>query len=241
MCKFYSAIVMKNGDLLHNENLTSHEDLIDLFGINDSQNSYDKFVRVEFCPKDETDLADMSKYVLNVDESITPDWFEKHREYVTERLSDIVKKRIITGNLSLLTGGLYVVKDAQIDRVKSAIVVYMQNSTVNEMWGNSTVNEMRGNSTVNAMWENSTVNVMWQNSTVNVMWGNSTVNAMLDNSTVKEMRENSTVNEMRGNSTVKEMRGNSTVNEMWGNSTVNEMRGNSTVKYHKSSKSLPKK
>ena len=35
MCKFYSAIVMKNGDLLHNQSLMSHEDIIDMFEIND--------------------------------------------------------------------------------------------------------------------------------------------------------------------------------------------------------------
>ena len=36
MCKFYSAIVLKNGDLLHDVHLTSHEDIIDLYGLNDN-------------------------------------------------------------------------------------------------------------------------------------------------------------------------------------------------------------
>ena len=159
MCKFYSAIVMKNGDLLHNENLMSHEDIIDLFNINDSQTNCNKFVRVEFSPDNDSDLPDISKYKLNADESVVPDWFEKHREYITERLTDIVKNRIISGSHKLLTGGLYVVKDAEIGRIKSAIVVYLQNSQVNTMLGNSQVN---------VMWENSQVNVMWGNSTVKI-------------------------------------------------------------------------
>lgn len=46
MCKFYSAIVMRNGDILHNANLTSHEDLIQLFNINDSQNCCDNLVEI---------------------------------------------------------------------------------------------------------------------------------------------------------------------------------------------------
>lgn len=148
MCKFYSAIVMRNGDLLHNENLMSHEDIIDLFNINDSQVNCNKFVRVEFTPSSESDLPDLSKYKLNVDDDLIPDWFENHREYTTERLIAIVKNRIITGKLKLLTGGLYVVKDAEIGSIKSAIVVYLQNSQVNEMWENSQVNVMRGNSQV---------------------------------------------------------------------------------------------
>ena len=157
MCKFYSAIVLKNGDLLHNENLTSHEDIIRLFNINDNQISCENHVKVEFAPNDITDSADIEKYKLNVDEESAPEWFEKHREYVTSQLKEIVSKRIITSDQKLLTGGLYVVKNCKIDRILCAQIVYMQASTVNAMGGNSTVNEMGENSTVNAMWENSTV------------------------------------------------------------------------------------
>jgi hypothetical protein len=203
MCKFYSAIVLRNGDLLHNENLTSHEDIIRLFNINDSQVNCDKFVRVEFTPDKNSDFPIIEKYKLRVDESSVPDWFESYKEYITQRLKEFVGKRIILSDQKILTGGLYVVKDCIIDTIIAAQVVYMQASTVNEMRGNSTVNEMRGNSTVNEMRDNSTVTEMRGNSTVNVMRGNSTVNEMWENSTVNEMRGNSTVNEMRDNSIVK--------------------------------------
>jgi hypothetical protein len=229
MCKFYSAIVLKNGDLLHNENLTSHEDIIRLFNINDNQINCENHVKVEFAPDDITDSADIEKYKLTVDEESTPEWFEKHREYVISRLKDIVSKRIITSDQKLLTGGLYAVKNCKIDKVLCAQIIYMQASTINEMWKNSTINEMWGNSTVNAMTDNSTVNEMWDNSTVNTMRDNSTINEMRDNSTINTMRDNSTINEMRDNSTVNAMRENSTINEMWDNSTVNEMWKNSTI------------
>ena len=183
MCKFYSAIVMKNGDILHDVHLTSHEDIIDLYKLKDDS-MRDNFVRVEYTPENSSDLPDITKYQLNVDESSTPDWFEKHREYVESRLRDIVSKRIITADQKLLTGGLYVVKDCQIDKIKCAVVVYMQNSRVNVMRENSQVNEMRGNSQVNEMRGNSQVNVMWENSQVNVMWENSQVNEMRQNSRV---------------------------------------------------------
>ena len=202
MCKFYSAIVMRNGDLLHNENLTSHEDIISLFNINDSQVNCNKFVRVEYTPDNNTDLPDISKYKLNVDESVTPDWFEKHKDYTIERLKSIVEKRIITINQKILTGGIYVVKDCKIDKLISAQIIYLQGK-VNEMWENSQVNEMWENSLVNEMWENSRVNEMWENSLVNVMRGNSQVNVMRENSQVNVMRESSQVNVMRENSQVK--------------------------------------
>ena len=157
MCKFYSAIVMKNGDILHNENLLSHEDIIRLFNINDTQTNCGKFVRIEFTPDLSEDFPDIEKYKLSVDETFTPGWFEKYRERVTIYLKDFVKKRIILSDQKILTGGLYVVKDCVIDKLISAQVIYLQGS-VNKMCENSTVNEMYENSTVNEMWGNSTVN-----------------------------------------------------------------------------------
>jgi hypothetical protein len=141
MCRFYSAIVMKNGDLLHNENLMSHEDIISLFNINDSHINCDKFVRVEYTPDEESDFFDIEKYKLNVDESSTPKWFEKHREYVTSQLKDFVSKRIITSDHKILTGGLYVVKDCIINSLKVATIVYLQ-GTVQEVWAGGTVQEV---------------------------------------------------------------------------------------------------
>ena len=258
MCKFYSAIVMRNGDILHNENLTSHEDLIRLFNINDSQSCCDKFVRVEFTPDNMEDFPNVDKYKLNVDESATPDWFEKHREYVTGRLKEIVSKRIITSDQKILTGGLYVVKDCIIDKMICATIVYLQaqvnemseNSQVNIMWGNSQigtmsensqVNAMRGNSQIGTMRENSHVNVMRGNSQIGTMSGNSQVNIMWENSQIGTMSGNSHVNAVSENSQVNVMSGNSQIGIMSGNSQVNEMRGDSQVKNYNSTKRLPKK
>ena len=140
MCKFYSAIVMKNGDLLHNENLSSHEDLIKLFNINDSQVNCDKFVRVEFRPDNNSDLPDIEKYILKIDENSEPKWFEKHREYITEKLKDFVGKRIITKNQKILTGGLYIIaKNVTIDKVINANILY-NSGTVTYNYGTVTKN-----------------------------------------------------------------------------------------------------
>ena len=157
MCKFYSAIVMRNGDLLHNENLTSHEDIIRLFNIKDTQINCDKFVRVEFTPDESKDLPNIEKYKLNVDEESCTEWFEEYRDQITERLKEYVSKRIIKSDQKILTGGLYVVTNCKIDKIISAQVIYMQSAQVIQMWGNSQVNEM---------WENSQVKNNYNNSKI---------------------------------------------------------------------------
>lgn len=183
---------MRNGDLLHDENLTSHEDLLRLFNIKDSQVNQDKFVRAEFTPDDKNDFPDIEKYKLNVDEKSIPEWFEKHREYITSRLKEIVSKRIITTDQKILTGGLYVIKNCVIDKLINARVIYLhghintmgKDSQVDRMWENSRVNIMRENSWVIEMNENSQVNIMKENSEVDIMRNNSRVDTMEDYSRV---------------------------------------------------------
>jgi hypothetical protein len=228
MCKFYSAIVMKNGDLLHNENLTSHEDLIDLFGINDTQTNCDKFVRVEFTPDEEKDYFDIEKYKLNIDEETTPKWFEKHREYTTERLKEFVSKRIITTDKKILTGGLYVVKDCIIGKLKVATVVYLQ-GTVQQVRDGGTVQEVRDGGIVQQVRGGGTVQEVWGGGTVQQVWNGGTVQEVRGGGTVQEVWNGGTVQQVRDGGTVQEVRDGGTVQEVWDGGTVQEVRDGGTV------------
>ena len=204
MCKFYSAIVMKNGDLKYSPFTTSHEDIVDLFNLKD--NGKEAFVRVEFSPKNEDDLHLIDKYELELDGTECPEWYNQDlKDKTFGKLKSIVKRFILVKDKrKLLLGGIYILYDCEIEIMKNAIVYNMKSSQVNSMRENSQVNYMRENSQVNYMRENSQVDEMRDNSQVNYMWENSQVNYMWDNSQVNCMRENSQVNEMRDNSSVKQ-------------------------------------
>jgi hypothetical protein len=232
MCKFYSAIVTREGKLLHNKFLTSHEDLIRLFNCNEGVRNVSNdpnFIRVEFSPENQK-YCDINDYKLEVDENSTPIWFDELlRDTITEELTNVVKSMIrLSENISILAGDVVIIgQNTIVDKMVNSHIIYMENSSVNLMWenssvnlmwGNSSVKEMRGNSSVNLMRENSSVNLMRENSSVKEMWENSSVNLMWGNSSVKEMRENSSVNLMRENSSVNFMWENSSVKEMWENS-----------------------
>ena len=182
MCKFYSAIIMPDGSLIHDIHTTSHEDLIQLYGLNDDKPG--RFAKVEYTSDN---LFDLSTYQLNIDEVIRPEWLtDSMFEDAERKLHQIVKKRIITEDRKLLIGGIFIVaENVKIDTVKNAVIEVIKNSTVNEMLENSTVNEMLENSQVGTMRGNSQVGTMWGNSQVGTMWGNSQVGEMWRNSTIK--------------------------------------------------------
>ena len=144
MCKFKSAIVLKNGDVLHNQWVDSHEELITLNNLND--NGRGDFVRIEYIPQDRM-LHEFSKYKLVVDENETPEWFEKHREKVENKMKAIIKNMIISEHTDLIVGRRVIVKPGvNIHTIRFCVIEMLENSQVNRMWENSQVNRMLGNS-----------------------------------------------------------------------------------------------
>ena len=113
MCKFLSAIVLKNGDALANPLIDSHESLMLLFGVKErtlggaATNQHQAFVRVEYTPpiKDKKpDFFDFDNYVLRVDETETPEWFSDVREGVLKKLGGILNRMVVGDDEPLVAG-----------------------------------------------------------------------------------------------------------------------------------------
>jgi hypothetical protein len=218
MCQWKSAIVTRQGELLHHWNVDSHENLVSLFDLKDKN---DYFVRVEFTPTDNK-YADVTAYVLRVDEQSTPAWFEDFRESVTEKLRGIISKAIITGDRRIIVEGEWILAgEAKLERLCGGRVI--------RMLGSSQVGKMLGSSQVGKMLGSSQVGKMLGSSQVGEMLGSSQVGEMLDSSRVGEMLGSSQVGEMLDSSRVGEMLDSSRVGEMLGSSQVGKMLGSSRI------------
>ncbi len=82
MCKAFSCIVTKTGKVYYKVGINSHDDLIEKFHIRELDDEIDKgklkFARVEIVPE-KGYLYPESKWNLQIDERVKPDWWaEKH-------------------------------------------------------------------------------------------------------------------------------------------------------------------
>ena len=153
MCKFYSAIITKTGELYHNPWTTSHEDIVAIFDLKDEK---DNLCRVEFYPDIDEDIWDYKKYNLHIDQQ-EPEWFKKFQTKTISKLRLIIKKMIFTGEKQMLCGKVIILKDAKIGTLKNVLVYDMISSQVGEMYGSSRVGEMCGSSRVGEMYDSSQV------------------------------------------------------------------------------------
>jgi hypothetical protein len=158
MCKFKSFILLKNGDILHNDFIQSHEDLIALFDINDnSVMSINRFVRCEFVPQPDSNgvihYDEPKTYKLIIDEQHCPDWVEGLKEQTIERMQSIIKSyvikdaKILVGKFAIITGIVDKVLDSAIVYITKKGTVTYNKGTVTE--NNGTVTENNGTVTKN--------------------------------------------------------------------------------------------
>lgn len=78
MCKFKSGIILKNKIELAPQGNESHSDLLVSLGIDDTTfNTSKVFIRAELTPPDGDIAVPIEKWNYNVDQDITPDWYDE--------------------------------------------------------------------------------------------------------------------------------------------------------------------
>ena len=78
MCKFKSGIILKNKIELAPQDNESHSDLLDSLDIDDTSfNASKVFVRAELTPPHGDIAVPIEKWNYNVDQDITPDWYDE--------------------------------------------------------------------------------------------------------------------------------------------------------------------
>jgi len=203
MCDFLSAIVLRNGDILHNLRTDSHEDLIQENNLRD--NKIGNFARVEFRPKEINDLDKPGKYLLTIDEKITPDWFDDSmKEKIISKLSSIIKRIIITEDRNILLGGVYILSGkANIKEAKNVLIKYMSgSSSIGSMYDSSRIGAMYDSSSIESMYDSSRIGSMSNSSRIDSMFGSSGIGTMYDSSRIESMSGSSRIESMSGSSSL---------------------------------------
>ena len=105
MCKAFSCIVMKSGDVKWKFGVDSHDEILKQYGIRDQNVEPDEleFARVEVTP-DNGDYLFPDRWTLRVDERIKPKWFtasyelfvmDEHKGWTAELDRVLIRKKII--------------------------------------------------------------------------------------------------------------------------------------------------
>jgi hypothetical protein len=185
VCNFLSAIVLKNGDVLHSPLLDSHSELVTLFKLPDTSAHHQHFAKVELTPPAGWDgWADVSKWDFRLDEPTQPGWWADVAQSAEESVRNIIRRAILpAGERDFHLDGLVIIGPGVTVRSMRGGRAYLRGGTLTAMRGGTltamsggTLTAMRGG-TLTAMWggtltamRGGTLTAM-RGGTLTAMWG----------------------------------------------------------------------
>ena len=147
MCKTFSGIGKKDGELLFIPSIDSHEDYINIFNLNDN-GIRKEFVRLEYVPEN-GDYSDLAQYHLTIDECQVNqiDWLtEELKEIWINHFKNTIERLIITGKRHCLFDSCYILKNAEIRKLINCKIIYAGSATIKDA-GSATI-EDAGSATI---------------------------------------------------------------------------------------------
>ena len=128
--KFLSAIGLKNGDILCDPSIDSHEDIINLYNLDDDGLGLRNWVRIEFYPHKKEDNANLSKYELHYDSVSAFSWVEEIKRIWIEKLKARLNRIIIKEDIPVLGSGTYILKGGTIGKILYCRIISVDDSVI---------------------------------------------------------------------------------------------------------------
>ena len=123
MCQFKSGIILKNKIVIAQGADDSHSNLLDELNIEDNtENAMRRFVRAELVPPNNEWWTDPDTWKINIDQDITPEWFDIDREKYEEDFRIAVKEWwkihvLIDQKVEELSSGYYRLKRCEVKQL----------------------------------------------------------------------------------------------------------------------------
>lgn len=190
MCRFFSALVLRNGDLLHDPATDHHSWLIEAHGLNAFETSRtEHFVRVEYAPNNPELSYDLSAYRLRVDEETTPIWWDEVQESVEAKCRAIVSRMIINDARPMLLSGAYVLgPKAAINQVVGARIAAMCGDAYITKTANTHIESMFERARIFELAYGSVVGTMFSDSQISWVQQGALVDTVVDRSRIGTVR-----------------------------------------------------
>jgi hypothetical protein len=226
MYRFLSAIGFRNGNIICNPSINSYEDLLNLHELKESK--LKNWIKLEFYPNTNT-YYDINSYELHINDNIT-NWITNElKSKWIKKLTQKLKKIIITKDTDILTVGIYILNNVYINIIENCTILHMYNSVIKHIWDNSVIKHIWDNSVIENMYNDSVIEYMFNNSVIKNIYDDSIVKHMFNNSVIKNMYDYSVIEYTFNNSIIENIHNNSVIKNMYNSSIIKNINDNSVI------------
>jgi hypothetical protein len=139
MCNTFSFLVFSNEDLFFVPSVDSHEDQIELKGINENGFAV-QFARCEYVPMGGK-FSDLDSYKFRLDEDRTPDWWtEEIQERTISRIRSRIRGMIVSKDQRVLGPGVWILSgNPTIGKLLDGCIIITAESATIRNAGSATI------------------------------------------------------------------------------------------------------
>jgi hypothetical protein len=214
MCNFFSALILRNGDVKWHPMLDRHSDLVTYFKIPDTMAGHQYFAKAELVPPVDGDISDVSTWKFTLDEETEPGWWSEVAERTVAEMRRIASGMIIkTGEHALICDGVWIVcGDAIVRDVRAGRLVHVGGSArVTDVWGSAQVTDVRDSARVTNVRDSARVTNVWGSAQVTNVRGSARVTNVRDSAQVTNVRGSARVTNVGDSARVTNVRGSARV------------------------------
>ena len=234
MCKLKSAIILKNRIFI--PDYDSHSQMLEELGIKDSYlNASKTFVRAELSPVNGDPFSDIDGWALNVDQDITPDWFDMEdcKARMRAAVKEWAKTHIYIGvdNLTISSGENYYIKDchnvvvygsAEIQRVCGSATIWdvYDSATILDVYDSAKIQDVRGSAMIQRVYDSATIQRVG---------GFATIQYVGDSAKIQEVYGSAKIQRVCGSATIQRVCGSATILNVYDSATILDVYDSATV------------
>ena len=192
MCQFFSALVVRNGDVLWHEATDSHTDLVRHYQLPDNTDCR-HFAKVEFTPPAKNgrpDYLDVGNYTLRVDEYTEPAWFEEYREAVTAKCRHIVQSMIITDARDLILGGKWILAgDAKINDFRARAVICQDSASIDSVRDTARIGSVRDTARIDSVGDTARIDSVGGSASIGSVGDTASIDSVRGSARIDSVRD----------------------------------------------------
>jgi len=211
MCNFFSALVLRNGDVLHHPMLDSHSDLVTYFKLPDETAHHQHFAKIELVP---VDWLDAATWRFQLDAETAPGWWTEVAQAAEEACRAIVAKMMLrSGEHRLVVDGCWIVGGTAIVRdVRAGRIVQVRDSAqIHDVRGSAQIHDVGGSAQIRGVGDSAQIHGVGGSAQIHDVW------------------DSAQIHDVRGSAQIRGVRGSAQIHDVWGSAQIHDVGGSAQL------------
>jgi len=220
MCNFLSALVLKNGDVLHHPMLDSHADLVRYFKLPDTDAHIQHFAKVELTP---VDWADAATWNFRVDEEVLPVWWADVASAVEGTLRSRAAGMILKdGDHDLIVDGCWIVAGtAKVRDVRSGRIILVQDSAqISNVGGSAQISGVWDSAQISGVRGSAQISGVRDSAQISGVRGSAQISGVRGSAQISNVGDSAQISNVGGLARISNVGGLARISNVWGSATL---------------------